>query len=589
MPEKETEKKQKRSNNRNNKRKKELQRFIIAVAVLFIIVILGTVVLVKKYAPTKETMPLSELYVTQAPDDAVVILNGDYRELSEEEAYIPNGLIKSGAAYLYLDFLKDNLDDTYFYDNEENILRYVTDKDVITATLGNAEYTINKDAASINSPVVINEYGEPFIALDFIIQYTDINYEIESDPNRILIEKAGWEKNISTLRGDVAIRRYGGVKSKILKQGLKNDKVAVLENYGKWSKIITEDGVIGCVPNKRLTEAKTEEVPSHIVEREYNHILSDKTVVLAWQQMETAKGNSSIDSILAKDTGITVMSPTWFALSDNLGGIRSFADMDYVNKCHSAGVQVWALCSNLLVDGTSSNEILNVTSNRDNLVNNILAQTIAYGIDGINIDFESLTPTAADGYIEFIRELSLRCEANNIVLSVDNYVPAAYNSFYNRPEQAKFADYVIMMGYDEHYGGSETAGPNASLPYVKEGIEDMLEDVPAEQTILGMPFYMRIWTEDVNGNLSQQAMGMNKIDDYLVEHNAIRNWKDDLGLNYAEFLNEDKSVTKAWIEDEKSLEEKLNLIPTNKLGGAAFWKLGFETDSVWNLVKRYTK
>ena len=170
------------------------------------------------------------------------------------------------------------------------------------------------------------------------------------------------------------------------------------------------------------------------------------------------------------------------------------ASTDYVDYCHSQGIDVWALVNNLENDEADSTEVLTHTSKRKKMANQLIAAAIQYNLDGINLDFEALPQEAGDAYVQFIRELSLKCENNGIILSVDNYVPMEYNRFYNRREQANFADYIIIMGYDEHYAGSDE-GSVASIGFVEEGIANTLQEVPAEQLILGAPFFTRVWAE----------------------------------------------------------------------------------------------
>ena len=79
-----------------------------------------------------------------------------------------------------------------------------------------------------------------------------------------------------------------------------------------------------------------------------------------------------------------------------------------------------------------------------------MADAETYGFDGYNLDFESLKESAGPHSVQFIREMSAACRNNGLILSVDNYVPAPYNRFYDRTEQGIVADYVIVMGYDEH-------------------------------------------------------------------------------------------------------------------------------------------
>ena len=301
-------------------------------------------------------------------------------------------------------------------------------------------------------------------------------------------------------------------------------------------------------------------------------------------------------SILESSKGINVLSPTWFYLNDNEGNLVSFADSSYVNYCHNHNVEVWALVNNLENQEVDTAYVLSHTSTRQNLVNQLISAAIQYNLDGINLDFESLNAEkVGDSYIQFVRELSLKCANNGIVLSVDNYVPSAYTQFYDRAEQALFADYVIIMGYDEHYAGCEEAGSVASLNWVKEAVTNTLKEVPADQIILGMPFYTRIWEltpseeeaqDYVIYDVSSKAYGMSSAWKQVNNHGAETTWLADCGQYYAEYTEGD-SIFQVWLEDTTSMEERLKVMDENHLAGAAYWKLGFETNEIWDTIIKY--
>jgi spore germination protein YaaH len=240
--------------------------------------------------------------------------------------------------------------------------------------------------------------------------------------------------------------------------------------------------------------------------------------------------------------------------------------------------------------------VLSHTSVRQNLVNQIISAAIQYNLDGINLDFEALDGTGVgDSYIQFVRELSLKCANNGIVLSVDNYVPSAYTAFYDRAEQALFADYVVIMGYDEHFAGDDEAGSVASLSWVTDAVQNTLVEVPSDQIILGMPFYTRVWCKTPNNDasdteiiysLTSQAYGMSSASKLVESNNAEKVWLDDCGQFYAEYES-DGSTYMIWLEDSSSAEERLRLLDTYSLAGASFWKLGFETSDIWDTVIKY--
>ena len=282
-----------------------------------------------------------------------------------------------------------------------------------------------------------------------------------------------------------------------------------------------------------------------------------------------------------------VISPTWFFIRDNEGNIQSIASQDYVDYCHQNNIEVWGLVENITygseIDITS---ILNKTSSRQNLVTQLIAQAIQYDLDGINVDIEALPGAAGEGFIEFVRELSIMCRRNNIILSVDNYVPMAFNQNYNRKEQGIVADYVIIMGYDEHYAGSEEAGSVASIGYVRNGIEKTLEEVPAEKVINAVPFYTRLWLTNPDGELSSSALGMNTAAKTVKNNGGTPEWSDEAGQYYAEFEN-NEGFYQVWLEEETSIEEKAKLIKEYDLAGIASWRLGYEKKEIWDVILKY--
>lgn len=559
----------------------------LALIVLAIGVVLCAAILIRRYAPSNDTMELTDYFVRTEADESSVIIDGQYFE--PEDGAAPHAIVFSGRTYLEIGFLKSELDDGYFYDNKEEILRYVTPADIISVTPGGESYTVNKESVSLGAAILIPEYETAYVLTDFIEIYTDVECKSVENPARVMVETAGWEKTLGTLKKNTPLRRFGGVKSKVLAEGEKGETVILLDDYGKWSLVLTDGGVLGCVPNRRIKDKTKETVASHIEPREFNHLVLGETVSLGWDGIYHIDANSHVYDILENEPEINVLSPTWFSLTSENGDISTLASGDYVAACHRQGVQVWALFSNVEYGGALTTDVLNTTSSRDNLVNNLIAQAISYNIDGINVDLESLEPAAADGYIEFIRELSLKCEKNDLVLSVDNYVPSAYTAFYNRAEQAKFADYIIVMAYDEHNKASDEAGSVASIGFVENGVKDTLEDVPADQLIVGIPFFTRVWNVSSAG-LSSEAVSMGDAAARLSDNGVTPLWDGNLGQYYGEYENADGSQSKIWLEDESSIDLKMKVMADNNLAGAAYWSLSWAIpNSVRNTIVKYVK
>lgn len=576
------------------------------IAALLLIVVIGLILVVGKkieqFIPSEEVQDLKEYFGIKEDNDVAIIQD---QELTDIKGKCLDGTI-------YLDFrdVHDQLNSRFYWDGNENLLRYTTADELVTAYAGRSEYFVGNDVVKENYEIVKLEDDVVYVALDYVKKYTDLGYELYADPYRIVLT-TDWKNACgrTAVTRDTQVRVKGGIKSPILSEVKKGSEVIVLEPMDAWCRVSTLDGIIGYVKNKALAgEGKKaafgeDQLPPHSYAGEtFTHNLMEEPVNLLWHQTTNVDANARIATVLANSKDVNVISPTWFYLNDNEGNLADVASRNYVDYCHEQGVKVWGLVSNLENSEVDCTYVLTHTSVRENLVNQIISKALNYNLDGVNVDFEALSGEVGDGFIQFIRELSLKCDDNGLVLSVDNYVPSAYTQFYDRAEQANFADYVIVMAYDEHYAGSD-AGSVASIDFVREGAKNTIsEGVPAEQIVLGMPFYTRIWSETpkeeagdsaesasedyVNYDLSSAAVSMAEARSRIDANGAQITWLEDCGQNYAQY--EQNGVTyKIWLEDAKSLDLKLQVMKELDLAGAAFWKAGMETADVWETITSY--
>lgn len=574
---------------------------VLVALLLIVVVLIGLFVsfLIQKYSPSKERMDWKEYYSLTEEDEAAVILNDELTDIKAR--------IIDGEAYVTTDTLYDYLNHRFYWDAQENLLLYTTPTELITAQVGSNTYTVAKESFTENYAPVKADGDTAYVALPYIQKYTALEYEVLTDEaNRIYIRTEFGTADTVKAKKDAHVRYRAGIKSPILTDVEKGDTLYVLpetEDVGDWSKVRTKDGFIGYIRNKYLGAKGTETFEAKYQEPEYTNISKDYTINMAWHQVTNQEANNKVLEMIANTKGITTISLTWFFLKDNDGNIESLANSTYVNYCHQNGIEVWALVEDIKYKDTIIDyEILSRTSSRQRLVTNLIAKAIEYDLDGLNIDFEYIKEESSKAYLEFIRELSIMCRLNGIVLSVDNYRPADHNNFYNREEQGKVADYVVIMGYDEHYAGSQTAGSVASINWVREGIERTLEDVPSEKVINAVPFYTRLWEERPKTEeeiaespeteeyipyvVSSKAYGMDAADKVLGANGAEKVWDETTGQYYAEYTADGKTY-KMWLEEEESIALKAGLIKEYKLAGIAAWKLGFERQDIWDVILRY--
>lgn len=553
--------------------KKKLPVIIAVVLIIVIVAITAGMKILERFSYSKERMDANAYYGLETGEEVALVLNN---EIKEEK-----GRLSEGRCYLPLDTVHAYLNDRFYADYNEGLLLYTTPDTIIRAEAG-----ANGEEGYI--PAFLDG-GTMYVALDYVKKYTNFSFTLYQEPNRAVLTTSWSEHQAADIEKDTAVRYQGGVKSDILTDLSAGDKVVILEEMENWSKVATADGYLGYVENKRLENRRSETlIPvTDYQEPEYTSIRRDYKINLGWHQVTSESANSTLESVLDGISGMNVISPTWFFLSDDDGNFVSIGSTDYVNTAHSRGLEVWALLDNFTYD-VNTKEILSYTSKRAKLIEGLVNEALALGVDGINVDLEQVSSDAGEDYVEFLRELSIACRANNLVLSVDNYVPKNYNAHYNWKEQGVVADYVIIMGYDEHYGGSQEPGSVASIGYVEEGISTMVQSVPSEKVINAVPFYTRIW-ETVGGEVKSQAVGMSAVQNFLSERNIEAVWDETTCQNYGEVQDGD-SFYQVWIEDARSLEVKMNIMKNYNLGGVAAWKLGYEKGhpEVWEVLSGFT-
>ena len=569
---------------KRRRRKNRINPIAIGILVVFLILVTAaSAFLIKKYSPSKERMDLDAYFKMEDENDLAVIIQNTIIE--------NKGIVLDNRPYVSTDTVKAYLNDRFYWDSAENLYIYTTPTEMITAHVGENQYTIDKQTIDVDYQIVKVEEGIAYVALEYIQQYTAMEYDYMTEPNRVQITCEYGEAKVVEAKKNGEVRYRAGHKSPILTEVKKGDQMYVLDEgenpIAKWTRVRTADGYIGYIKDQKLKEEKTITTSTDFQEPEYSSLTKDYIINLAWHQVTNAEANNQILERLADTKGITTISPTWFFIRDDNGNIQSLASQSYVDYCHQNGVEVWGLVENITYKNQINiTSVLNKTSSRQNLVTQLIAQAIRYDLDGINVDIEELPGEAGDGFIEFVRELSIMCRRNNIILSVDNYVPMAYNRNYNRKEQGIVADYVIIMGYDEHFAGSEEAGSVASIGYVRNGIEKTLEEVPAEKVINAVPFYTRLWETKASGELSSSALGMGAASKTVANNGATPEWSEEAGQYYAQFESGD-SFYQIWLEEERSIEEKAKLIKEYNLAGIASWRLGYEKDEIWDVLLKY--
>lgn len=537
---------------------------VLVVCLLIVLVSLigGAVYGINKLIPTSKQMDLTEYYGQNADGEASLVAG---TQKLEQKA-----LISGDEVYIPLDVVNGYLNQRYYWDSANKKILYATPT------------SLTEEAAS-DQPggnVWLKE-STVYLKLDYVKKYTDIDSYIYKDPARIAIQYKFSNVQTVIVKKDTVIRYRGGIKSKILTKTAKDTVLRLMNEGEDWDQVATDDGYIGYIQKKKVSAADTTDYKRSFKAEAYSYFTMDEPVNLAWHQVTSTDANNYFADTTQNMTGVNVISPTWFSVSDNDGNVSSLASGEYVMQAHEKGLKVWGLVDNFS-ENMSTTTVLSNTAARQNLENQLVTYALKAGLDGINVDFESLSEDVGIHFLQFLRELSIQCHENNLVLSVDNPVPEDFTSHYDRAEQGKVVDYVIIMGYDEHYVGSD-AGSVASLPWVEQGVKDTLAEVPAKRTILAIPFYTRLWKTTDGGALTSEAIGMDQAQQAISDNGAETYWDKTTSQNYGTYEG-NGATYQIWLEDSKSIAEKVKLIPKYKLAGVAEWKLGFENSGIWSVI-----
>lgn len=572
-------------------KKNQLKYVIIIISTIIIITLLYIIYLL--FAPNNTKVSIYEAFHFLNKNEITFVINDEYIDTEHPP------IIKEDIIYIPIQFIKEHIDKYIFWDENEDKVIITTEDKVIRMSTNNLNYYVNNQTFQLSLGLYKAD-GIAFLPYNLIGELYNVKMEFKEDTNILLVTLPDQKEKRTTInKSRIKVRFEPNIKSQILAETVGNEEIVIFDESGKFTKIRTSNGIIGYIATKYITNKINEETPVVInddIKKEYESKAIEGKIVLLWDQIFNMEGNFSQ---FRRETheGVNVLSPTWFTFDlDSLNGdIESLSDISYVNWAHAQGYQVWPLINDFS-NSTELNvphEILTSTEKREKAILQLLSLTSLYNLDGINIDFENVNSEDAEYYLQFLRELYPLFKENGLILSVDTYVPKPWTLHYNRGEIAKASDYIAIMAYDEHYGGSDS-GPVASLGFVEDGIIETLKEVPKEQILLGIPTYNRIWREEITASgeikITKTDTGMERAYSIFISEGVDFVWLEDIGTYYGEYSkieNGNEVIYKVWLEDEESIEAKLNLAIEYNLAGIAIWKRGLETIGFWDVVSKY--
>lgn len=477
-----------------------------------------------------------------------------------------------------------NFFDKYIYEDTENN-NIVTTYNNKIASISLEKNKININGSTKNTYAhAENKEGTIYVPITELEDVYGIEIKYLPDSKVLTIDSTSKEQKKGIITKNVSVKSSTKFISKTIDKVKKGSYVIVVSEDKGYTKIRTENGKVGYV--------KTNKVANTVVVREEMQETKqiEGKVNMVWDYYSEVA--SAPDRTGVTMDGVNVVSPAFFhlntsgELTENVGT----QGQAYIDWAHSNGYKVWPMVQN------AGNGMLNVTSNimndynkRQKLINQIVNYCVKYKLDGINIDFENMKKEDKDMYSRFIIELTPRLKDMGIVVSVDVTAPDGSETWslcFDRNVIGDVADYIIFMAYDQYGTSSNKSGTTAGYDWVNLSLNKFLktEEIESNKIILAIPLYTKLWTEDSSGKVVKQSTVSMKNIDSILPSGVNKQWDDNLKQYYVEY-QDGQYTKKMWIEDEKSLKEKINLINRNNLGGVASWEKGMETDNFWTFLK----
>jgi len=561
------------------------------------------------------TADFDHYFRTSGPEDIGITIN---RQIMREEERGMGGRLFDGEVYLDLSVVNRQFNGRFYWDRVEQLMIHTLPYGSIVVSPETSEYTSHGEPRSSNFNIIRMEGETPFVALAFIQRFANFEYSFYEEPNRVVLTTQWGEKSVTTITSDAPVRWLAGPESDIITGVARGEEVFFIEDEGYWRRIATFDGFNGYVLSTEIGDIRQETFSRAFTEPVFTQIVREGPINISW---DNDLNHYTVGEALARAQGLTAIAPMWLSIADTDGNIDSAATIEYVQVAHQAGVEVWVTLRDFHGGISSYNEtyeVLSRTSSRRQIIEQTVAETLRVGADGINLDLELVPFEAGAHFVQFVREMSVEARHSGLVLSVANFYPLEWRRFMNLAEQARVVDYIILMGYDEHgYGGGRIAGPVASFEFVRSGIEMALQEVPAEMLINALPFYSRLWyvipmTEEeiAQGegyvvHVSSEALGLDMSTLVMLNsgvemtwdpitrmyyaewqdpYGAFRGWLAGTGVNISSLFYPSGGTYRMWLEDERSLREKLQVMSDFNLAGVGSWQLGLDNPQVWEWI-----
>lgn len=505
-----------------------------------------------------------------------------------------NAFIDGKTIYIPYSFLKE-IDDSVWFDEKSQSVIITTSDKVVQMPSESLTIFVNQNPVNIEIPAFKQKNGVRYIALEPILPFFPITFDVLDGTKAIFIKKNGEEQMYATITKDeiheekLRLRVKAEWQSPYTAQTVANESVTIESEMGDYYFVRKENGIAGYLKKEFVKYKSTEKVIVKQMTKSVTLPEISSPIHLTWEAVYSKNPNTSA---IVEMPGVNIVSPTWFKLGGEDGTVHNLASIDYVNWAKGRGYQVWGLFSNDF-NPDLTHAAFSHFETRQNIIRQLLHYSQMYQLNGFNIDIENVHSEDGPLVTQFIREATPYFHEAGLYVSMDiTFISSSGNwsGFYEREKLSEIVDYMVVMAYDEHWGSSPVAGSVASFPWVEKNLQNLLKQVPNEKLVLGVPLYTRLWKEETSADgaitVTSQSMSMSEITQWIQEHQLTPVYDETSGQNYVEYFSQQENATyKVWLEDEVSLKKRAELVNKYELAGLASWSRYFASPTAWTALQ----
>lgn len=548
---------------------------LIFILLIILSLSFGTFYYINIYEKIEKTDQFYMIIVSQDNIEAQKIDINEYKHLKDKSMIKIDHLI---GLNIFVD-----------YDREEDIVSLSDGQNLIKYYFAQGDLKINGETSSKSDSLFIKEPKGVYVNIDFLKTYFKIQNILGEDKKNILLRNENENYSVANLNeGSIIYEKESALDEdmeiKNVYKSSAEQEYIVASSEGDYIEVITPNLIYGLVKKENVINYKIIDKQDEIPKSKL-----DKKINLTWEYAENGNPNTSNIPYMQ---GLNVISPIWYVLKDTKGNLKSTYGQSYYSWARSRGYDIWPVVKNDFSDLEKTSSFMRSSIARDNLINKLVEDSIKNGYDGINVDFENMYLEDKYYFSVFISELASMLRQNDILLSVDVTVmdgSDTWSKSIDRSQIGRVIDYLVIMTYDEHWASSPISGSVASYNWLDTSIKKITDVVESEKVVLGLPFYMRVWTETPSKTVANKmdvkssVLTMKYASSYIDKYELDLIWDEKAKQHYSVYMA-DGSLKKIWFEDNKSIHSKIDIVHKYNLAGVASWRRGFEENSIWSTI-----